>query len=107
MKTFCDENGYFHIVYKTTIIKTGQYYIGKHSTKIIEDGYFGSGVIISNYIAKHGVIGLKREILILASNKKLLTYYETKLLFQYEVLENPDKWFNDNIEGRYFRKDFT
>jgi hypothetical protein len=22
------------------------------------------------------------------------------------VLENPDKWYNDNIQGRFFTKDF-
>jgi hypothetical protein len=98
MKTFCDENGYFHIVYKTTIIKTGQYYIGKHSTKIIEDGYFGSGVIISNHIAKHGVIGLKREILMYCESS------EHALLKEKEIIGNlyfsDKKCLNLNIGGQ-------
>ena len=47
-----------------------------------------------------------REILIIVPNKKLLTYYETKVLFTLGVLENPDYYFNDNILGKFFTKDF-
>ena len=39
-------------------------------------------------------------------NKKHLTYLETKYLFQMEVLENPDKYYNDNILGKFFTSDF-
>ena len=42
----------------------------------------------------------KREILCLATSKKLLTYYVTKHLFVYSVLEKPDEFFNDNILGK-------
>jgi len=48
----------------------------------------------------------KREILMLAPTKKLLTYYETQVLFVYRVLEEPDLYFNDNILGKFFRRDF-
>ena len=40
------------------------------------------------------------------NNKKLLSYYETKHLFMNNVLETPDLWFNDNIAGKYFTRDF-
>lgn len=33
-----------HFVYVTTNVKTGKFYIGKHSTKNIDDGYQGSGI---------------------------------------------------------------
>jgi hypothetical protein len=48
-----------------------------------------------------------REILQLVPNKKLLTYYECKYLFEYSVLENPEGYFNDNILGKFFTKDFA
>ena len=48
----------------------------------------------------------RRDILILAPTKKLLTYQETKFLFVFRVLEEPEMYFNDNIQGKFFRKDF-
>ena len=49
----------------------------------------------------------EKKILEFVSNKKLLTYYETKHLFINNVLE--DKYsahINDNILGKFYRKDF-
>ena len=43
----------------------------------------------------------------LAFNKKHLTYLETKYLFSYEVLENPEEYYNDNILGKFFTSDFA
>jgi len=40
-------------------------------------------------------------------SKKLLTYYECKYLFKYGVLESPEGWINDNIQGKFYRKDFV
>jgi len=48
-----------------------------------------------------------REILQFVPNKKLLTYYECKFLFINSVLENPEGYFNDNILGKFFTKDFV
>ena len=48
-----------------------------------------------------------RKILCIVNNKKLLTYYECKYLFQLGVLENSDEWINDNILGKFFRRDFV
>ena len=47
---------------------------------------------------------LKRYVLMLCRNKKELTYWETKCLFQYNVLED-DRYMNDNILGKFYRKD--
>ena len=48
----------------------------------------------------------KREILEFAFNKKHLTYLETKYLFCNNVLEN-EEYINDNILGKFFRKDLV
>jgi hypothetical protein len=47
-----------------------------------------------------------REIIQIVPNKKLLTYYECKYLFKYGVLEHPLEYFNDNILGKFYSKDF-
>ena len=49
----------------------------------------------------------EKKILEFVPNKKLLTYYETKYLFKNDVLENKySAHINDNILGKFFRKDF-
>jgi hypothetical protein len=68
--------------------------------------YYGSAKPILELIKQGKQDEFTREILQLVPNKKLLTYYECKHLFVNEVLENPDKWINDNIQGRFFTKDF-
>ena len=47
---------------------------------------------------------LKRYVLMLCKTKKQLTYWETKSLFQYNVLED-ERYMNDNILGKFYRKD--
>ena len=49
----------------------------------------------------------EKRILQFVSSKKLLTYYETKYLFKNGILEDKDSThINDNILGKFFRKDF-
>ncbi len=67
--------------------------------------YYGSDITIKKMIKEGKSSEFKRTILKFVPTKKLLTYYEAKELFIREVLER-DNYFNDNIEARYFRKDF-
>ena len=49
----------------------------------------------------------EKRILEFVPNKKLLTYYETKHLFINNVLEDSySAHINDNILGKFYRKDF-
>ena len=70
--------------------------------------YIGSNVLLKKQIVEGKVTkdSLKRQILELAFDKKHLTYLETKYLFQLEVLENPEIYYNDSILGKFFTKDF-
>jgi hypothetical protein len=68
--------------------------------------YWGSNKVLLNLLEHEPIENFKREILTLAPSKKLLTYEETKALFLYSVLENPHEYFNDNILGKFFTKDF-
>ena len=68
--------------------------------------YYGSNKPLLELVKVEPKENFKREILILGTTKKLLTYYETQTLFTYRVLEDNEKWFNDNILGKFFRKDF-
>ena len=68
--------------------------------------YYGSAKPIVELIKQGKQKDFYRKIICLAPNKKLLTYYECKYLFQLGVLENSNEWVNDNILGKFFTKDF-
>lgn len=68
--------------------------------------YYGSEPEIKKLISEQGPDVFERIILKLVDSKKLLTYFETKYQFIYEVLEQSDKWFNSNILGKFYSKDF-
>lgn len=61
---------YVWVVYKTTCLANGKIYIGQHKTKIIEDGYLGSGKLIRRAIKKYGIDEFVREILVECSCKE-------------------------------------
>ena len=69
--------------------------------------YFGSAKPILELIKGGKQEEFTREILKLVPNKKLLTYYECKYLFHLGVLEHPEGYFNDNILGKFYTKDFS
>jgi hypothetical protein len=67
--------------------------------------YYGSHSEIKQLIKEGKQEEFERKILEFAFAPKHLTYLETKYLFSLEVLENGDVYFNDNILGKFFRKD--
>ena len=129
--------GTFGFIYMTTHKPSGVSYIGKKSlyhnvkrkltkkelaeqtgrgrkptTQVVQKEsdwktYYGSTKQIVELIKGGKQEDFTREILQFVFNKKLLTYHECKYLFKYGVLENPDKWMNDNILGKFYTKDFS
>ena len=84
----------------------------KSTTEVIQKEsdwktYYGSAKPILELLKQGRQDEFERVILCLVPNKKLLTYYECKYLFTMSVLENSEKWYNDNILGKFFRKDFA
>ena len=69
--------------------------------------YYGSNKILLELSNTEPSENFERHIIKLTSNKKLHTYYETQYQFMYQVLEKPDKFFNDNILGKFFTKDLA
>tara|TARA_R100000455_G_C6202296_1_gene72626 strand:- start:127 stop:615 length:489 start_codon:yes stop_codon:yes gene_type:complete len=68
--------------------------------------YYGSHTEIKKLVEKDGPMAFNKQILCFVKSKKELTYYECKELFINEVLENNNEYINDNILGKFYRKDF-
>ena len=68
--------------------------------------YYGSNKEFLSLVKTHPKEEFVKEILEFASTKKMLTYYECKYLFKYDAIENNPLYYNDNILGKFYRKDF-
>ena len=69
-----------YIIYKTTNLVNGKIYIGCHATKNINDGYLGSGNLITAAIKKYGKNSFSREILYVFDNYKEMVDKETEIV---------------------------
>lgn len=112
-------------IYEVTHIPSGKKYIGKkalyhkktrpplkgYKRKRVEfvesdwKSYYGSHEEVKSLLKEVGSEIFKREIMEFSKSKKRLSYLETKYLFQREVLENQDKYFNSNILGKFYPRD--
>jgi hypothetical protein len=125
--------GSIGFVYKITNTKTGKFYIGKKSLEsktnklltkkeqsewskpgripkkklVVKESdwqnYYGSSKTLLEDIKQNSKSDFIREILRVCYSKKELSYYETYFQFEYKVLHVES--FNDNILGKFYRKD--
>lgn len=70
----------FHFVYKTTCSMTNKWYIGLHSTDVMDDGYLGSGMRLIRSVKKYGIDAHHREILFMGTTRKEASIKEAELL---------------------------
>jgi hypothetical protein len=114
-KSYIGKKSLFHNVKKKLTKKQLVEQTGrgrKPTTEIVQKEsdwktYYGSSKPILDLLKEGKQEEFTREILQLVPNKKLLTYYECKYLFMLGVIEQQDGYFNDNILGKFFRKDFA
>ena len=114
-KSYIGKKSLFHNVKKKLTKKQLVEQTGrgrKPTTEIVQKEsdwktYYGSAKPILDLLKEGKQEEFTREILQLVTNKKLLTYYECKYLFMLGVIEKQDGYFNDNILGKFFRKDFA
>jgi hypothetical protein len=70
----------FYIIYKTTNTITNKFYIGKHQTNDLNDGYLGSGKLLRRAIQKYGRQNFQREILYIFDNENDMNKKEKELV---------------------------
>ena len=86
-----------YIIYKTTNLLNGMYYIGCHQTSNLDDGYLGSGKYLKNAIKKYGCTNFKFEILHSVNSKKEMFELERSIVN--ESLINDPLSYNLKIGG--------
>jgi hypothetical protein len=79
----------FYTIYKTTNIINGKHYIGKHQTKDLDDGYFGSGKLLKRAIKKYGIDNFVKQILRVCTTEK-----EMDLIEKILVVPDPEISYN-------------
>lgn len=69
-----------YIIYKTTHIDSGKYYVGKHKTKKLDDGYLGSGTYLKRAIKKYGKEAFVRVVLYVLETEEDMNDKEAALV---------------------------
>lgn len=87
----------YHIVYKTTCLVNGRYYIGCHATDDLNDGYLGSGPELKKDIARFGKSAFVRETLYECSSLKEAALKEREVANR-DVVNDPN-CYNQQIGG--------
>ena len=123
-----DINSFFGFVYRITNLQTGKQYIGRKyfvqkrkprngtsKRRVTSESdwkkYYGSSPELKADVKQFGRENFKREILSLHKSLGKVNYEETKQLFLNNVLQETledgtPKYYNSNILGRYYRKDY-
>jgi len=78
----------FYTIYKITNKLNGKFYIGKHQTKDLNDGYMGSGKVLKRAIEKNGIDNFKKEILFIFDNEQEMNAKEKELVTLNEMSYN-------------------
>lgn len=76
-----DDNGYAHYIYKLTFIPDRRfYYLGKHSTKDLKDGYGGRGALVLRWKKRYGSKCFEKEIISYWPSKKEVLEEEFRII---------------------------
>ena len=97
LKSTTNPNKPYGFIYKT-ILPDGRYYLGQHkiiSHITLDPYYFGSGVIIKDYVKSKGTDSLKREILAFGTSFDEMNLLEKEFVTE-EILADP---LNINLDN--------
>jgi hypothetical protein len=75
-----------HYVYQIENLINGKIYIGKHSTDDVDDGYMGSGILITKAICKYGIENFRKNILAFFDSAEQALDFEKSLVTEEFVL---------------------
>lgn len=73
-------NRTYYTVYKITCLVNGKYYVGCHKTDNLDDGYMGSGVLITRLVKKYGLQSFTKEYLAIFDNPNDMFEMESQIV---------------------------
>jgi len=88
VRRFCINRYMKYIIYKTTNIIDGKYYIGCHCTDDENDSYLGSGKHLTSAIKKYGRENFVKEVLYVFEHKQDMFNKEKEIVNE-EFVNNP------------------
>lgn len=91
------------LIYKTTCLINGKIYVGAHATDTLDDGYLGSGLLISKALRKYGKDAFRREVLFVLETVTEMLAKEAEIVDQ-AFIERADT-YNLVVGGRSFFSD--
>ena len=89
-----------YIIYKISNQVNGKYYIGRHSTKDLNDSYMGSGIGIKNAIKKYGIENFTKEIIATVDNADALWNLEKEIVNKDVVKDSMS--YNNAYGGKHY-----
>ena len=93
-----------YLVYKTTNLSNGKYYIGKHKCQSLDDGYLGSGTLLKAAIAKYGRENFERKVLATFPTEQESYDYEKTIVTEAVVDDQLCYNLREGGEGGYSQK---
>ena len=70
----------YYTVYKITNVINDEYYIGKHQTQNLEDGYMGSGKLLQKQFQEYGMQWFEKDILHVFDTEEEMNQMEAELV---------------------------
>lgn len=70
----------YYTIYKIQNILNGKFYIGKHETKNLDDGYFGSGIALQRAVKKYGKENFVKTVLYIFDTEREMDLAERILV---------------------------
>ena len=92
LEPFIGSDDFYHFTYITICNTTHKFYIGKHSTKNLNDGYIGSGNIFRRILKKHETTSFTRHIIKFFNTEEEAFIHEAQIL-----TEDVIKTYKDNL----------
>jgi hypothetical protein len=77
----------FFTIYRITNKLNGKTYIGSHKTRILDDGYMGSGTLLKRAIKKYGVDNFEKEVLHIFGTSKEMYAKEAELVTEDHLMD--------------------